>query len=298
MWLVEAEFQTLKLEPHQEIPREDQGVLGLPTYHGQQEINNSHQSKGKRLNCPVNHHLQCPILGEVSFRFYFSTYLASYQFISAKYFPRSLASFSLVPNPNISHPLASNIMIVNKDGDLELYAIYDTPKQPIWSSRGDLAIGAGVGLKIIGDYQNTTLVDAFSSESVGQTRPASKYNKDKASSSRSIPTREHSRGRSGHRSGHPVPPNIGVDDLSLPVAYTGLSATRPAKTGTGRSVSVQKHRRSLSRTDTIPAEESISPRRTTKSREMKKHGLIRVLQDDISMVMKQRTLDGYGLSKV
>lgn len=87
-------------------------------------------------------------------------------------------------------------MVVNKDGDLELYAIYDTPKQPIWSSRGDLAIGAGAGLKIIGDCHNTMLVEA------------------------------------------------------------------------------------------------------TKSRDTKKHGLIHVLQDDISMVMKRRAVDGYGLSKV
>ena len=227
---------------------------------------------------------------------FFITYLASHQLISAKYFPRPLASFSLLPSPNVSHPLASNVMVVNKDGDLELYAIYDTPKQPIWSSRGDLAIAAGVGLKIIGDHKNTAPVDAFSSESVHQTRSAFNYNKNKPSSSRTIPTREHSRGRPGHPV-QPPPPNVGVDG-SLPVASTGLSATRPARTRNGSPVSTQKHRRSLSRTDTIPAEESASPRRTTKSRDMKKHGLIHVLRDDISMVIKRRALNGYGLSKV
>lgn len=210
-----------------------------------------------------------------------------------------------MPNPNISHPLASNVMVVNKDGDLELYAIYDTPKQPIWSSRGDLAIGAGTGLKIFGDHQNTALVDAFSSESVGPARSVFKYNKDKVSSSKSVPTREHSLTRG--RSGHPVqviPPIFGVDDLSLPAASTGLSATRPIKARSSSPVSVRKHQRSHSRTDTIPADESsgvqriTSPRRTTKSRDTKKHGLIRVLQDDISMVMKRRALAGYGLSKV
>ena len=205
-----------------------------------------------------------------------------------------------MPNPNVSHPLASNVMVVNKDGDLELYAIYDTPKQPIWSSRGNLAIGAGVGLKVIGDHQNTTLVDAFSSESVGQTRSAFIYNKDKVSSSRSIPTREHSLTRG--RSGHPVqlvPPIFGVDDMSVSMASTGLSATRP-KTRNCSPVSVRKNRRSHSRTDTIPAEESSVPpnSRRTKSRDMKRHSLIHVLQEDISMVMRRRALAGYGLSKV
>lgn len=188
-------------------------------------------------------------------------------------------------------------MVVNKDGDLELYAIYDTPKQPIWSSRGDLAIGAGVGLKIIGDYHNTTLVDAFSTERVGRRRSIFKCNKDKASNSKSIPTPEHSRGRSGHPVQKLLPPNFGLGD-SPSVASTGLSATRPT-TRNGSRISVPEHQRSHSRTDTIPAEESNSPRRkTTKLRDTKKHTLIHVLQDDISMVMKQRALDGYGLSKV
>jgi hypothetical protein len=130
-----------------------------------------------------------------------------------------------------------------------------------------------VGLKIIGDYQNSTLGDTFSSENVGQPRSSYKYNKDNVPGSISIPTREHSltRGRSGHRLGHPVqlaPHVFGVDDLSLPMPSTGLSATRPAKTRNLSPVSVREYRRSRSRTDTIPAEESSSPpnpRRNLKS---------------------------------
>lgn len=246
-------------------------------------------------------------------------YLASHQFVSAKYFPRTLASFALLPDSNTSHPLTSKVMIVNKDGDLELYAMYDTPKQPVWSSRGDLAIGAGLGLKVIGS-QDMTVADAFSSESVRQTRSLFKYDDmDKVSRSRSVPTREHSlaRGRSGQPSRHFVQPlsvvptmllpTFGADDegsSSLPslMAPTGLSATRPLKTRTYSPASIGKYRRSKSRTDTIPAEEPsgvqriASPRRTTKSREAKKQ--VHVVQEDISMVMRRRVLDGYGLSKV
>lgn len=220
-----------------------------------------------------------------------------------------------MPNPNVSHPLTSKVMIVNKDGDLELYAMYDVPKQPVWSSRGDLAIGAGVGLRIIGGYQNATLADVFSSEIVGQARSAFKYGDvDKVSSSRSVPTPEHSlaRGRSGQPSAHLVQPlsviptplfsTFGADDEESPssLAPTGLSATRPLKKRT-YSPSARKYRRSHSRTDTIPAEEPggiqriTSPRRTAKSREAKKQ---HVLQEDISMIMKRRVLAGYGLSKV
>ncbi len=40
-------------------------------------------------------------------------------------------------------------MLVNKDGDLELYAVHDTPVHPPWSSRGDLALGVGCSYTII-----------------------------------------------------------------------------------------------------------------------------------------------------
>lgn len=49
--------------------------------------------------------------------------------------------------------MTSNVMVVNKDGDLELYAIHDTPKQLAWSARGDLALGGGLGLKILEGYK-------------------------------------------------------------------------------------------------------------------------------------------------
>ncbi|KAJ7179577.1 hypothetical protein C8R46DRAFT_1074139 [Mycena filopes] len=67
-----------------------------------------------------------------------------------KLFPKTLSSFALVPSPSHSTrlPLASNVMVVNKEGDLELYALHDTPKQAVWSSRGDLAISAGQSCRV------------------------------------------------------------------------------------------------------------------------------------------------------
>jgi len=77
--------------------------------------------------------------------------------LTAKYFPRPLASFALAPNstPGNPHPLTSNVMVVNRDGDLELYAIHDTPKQLAWSARGDFALGAGLGLKVLEGYRES-----------------------------------------------------------------------------------------------------------------------------------------------
>ncbi|KAJ8583498.1 hypothetical protein M405DRAFT_884797 [Rhizopogon salebrosus TDB-379] len=49
--------------------------------------------------------------------------------------------------------LASEVVVVNRDGDLELYALHDTPNQASWSARGDLAIGTGLGCKVLQGFQ-------------------------------------------------------------------------------------------------------------------------------------------------
>lgn len=67
---------------------------------------------------------------------------------TAKTFSRPFASFALVSSSK-SHPLTSNVMLVNKDGDLELYAVHDTPVHPAWSARGDLALGVGCSYTVV-----------------------------------------------------------------------------------------------------------------------------------------------------
>ncbi|KAI1787427.1 hypothetical protein LXA43DRAFT_1029054 [Ganoderma leucocontextum] len=70
-----------------------------------------------------------------------------------KTFSRPFTSFALVPGAN---SLTSNVMLVNKDGDLELYAVHDTPVHPPWSSRGDLALGIGCSYTIISGISDLT----------------------------------------------------------------------------------------------------------------------------------------------
>ena len=43
----------------------------------------------------------------------------------------------------------STILTVNATGEIELNTIYDTPKQAVWSARGDLAFGAGISYGLI-----------------------------------------------------------------------------------------------------------------------------------------------------
>lgn len=71
----------------------------------------------------------------------------------AKDFSSSLSSFALVPHTR-AHPLTSNVMVVNKEGDLEVYAVHDTPNHARWSSQGDLSIAIGNSYRILAGFSN------------------------------------------------------------------------------------------------------------------------------------------------
>ncbi|KAF9483146.1 hypothetical protein BDN70DRAFT_800339 [Pholiota conissans] len=263
-----------------------------------------------------------------------------------KYFHRPLASFALVPKPKSPPSLTSKVMVVSKDGDLELYAIYDTSKQLAWSSKGGLTLGAGQGLKTIDGYKGSDTEDEFEAELAQQLGSAAPFKyrtsreRTRGSRSRSGPSREGSRvrGRGDSVVGSRIPPPLsGVpslfgrgDDDGFPMLSgrpMGLSASRPGKTRTYSPASVRKYRssergepnalqrRSLSRADMTPADEPVkaSPpaqqtavppveRRTIdrppqKAKEAKKRGIVRVVQEDISMIMRRRAKAGYGLSQ-
>ncbi|KAH7928941.1 hypothetical protein BV22DRAFT_1030156 [Leucogyrophana mollusca] len=72
-----------------------------------------------------------------------------------KNFSRPLASFALVPSAH-PFPLTSQVMVVNREGDLELYAVHDTPKHASWSTRGELAISAGLSYNVIRGFHDAT----------------------------------------------------------------------------------------------------------------------------------------------
>ena len=241
-------------------------------------------------------------------------------------------------------------MVVNKDGDLELYAIHDASKQLAWSARGDLAVGAGLGLKVLEGYRDLGYNDDSASDAIHPPRAThglnntygNGSNRDGVSRSRSGPSRSASASR-GSR-GRPNPkddessasatPQVPIfgrgDEDGFPAlssgtataAPTGLSSSRPGKTRTYSPASVRKYRsgergepsslrrRSPSRTDTLPANDDKSkpangPQRPSgrhgsraRSKDVKKAGVVHIVQEDISMIMRRRAKAGYGLSQV
>lgn len=245
-----------------------------------------------------------------------------------------------MPDPNNCHPLTSKVVVVNREGDLEINAVYDTPKQANWSPRGDLAIGAGVSLKIIQGYHDNEQEQEAVSEAPRQSL-SQVYNADTFS------VREQSlrfgdshsrtgsllRGRTERTKQGSLPPLFGRgedhDFSSLggtnSTAPTGLSASRPGKGRTYSPASLRKYkgpdrsdfatarkRRSPSRTDTLPVapDEALAdtaepdqdhhsnPNSARKLGRTLSRVASHVVEDDISMVIRTRTLAGYGLSQV
>lgn len=246
--------------------------------------------------------------------------------IIAKSFSRPLASFAMVPTTQ-TNPLVSNVMIVNKDGDLEMYQVHDTPKQAAWSARGDLTIGAGKGLKVFEGYPNTEealdgLLQNEGSGGVGTGRQVSsgtkRYQmseKDRASRSRSAQERADSqRGRPVKlpaTATGTVPPTsalFGNDPaLSGVSAQLALSSKnknhRDYSPSPFRKYKVGEHGGVTARGATVSRsrERKVSPgaskrKSSSKGPDLKSKGITAVLEDDISMVMYRRALQGYSLN--
>lgn len=208
-------------------------------------------------------------------------------------------------------------MVVNNSGDLEMYAIHDTPKQAPWSARGDLAIGAGKSYKIIyGFHDSEPPPEPWDISTTPNPQPPE-------SVSRSDQTREESivRGRSKHASfgrgdedGFPaLAPNNGS-------APANLATTKPGKSRTYSPASFRKYHSaerstigkdqplrdivadqlgqtngesSRSRNHRAQREKSAS-----KARKQPMKIIQQVVEDDISMVMRNRAIRGYGLNNV
>lgn len=213
-------------------------------------------------------------------------------------------------------------MVVNKEGDLELYALHDTPKQAIWSARGDLAISAGQTCRILEGFPDIR-IDAEqpdeqqTSQYAYNATPHTSHSRsrDRAESL----TRDRSK-RKGSVIPTPTTPFFGRGDedgfpaLVSPITATGptnLAATRPKK-GRGFSPSEFKNydlnQRANDVGDSRDGAASGSKRQKQESNDTASRGATRgrrllkgvdhVVEDDISMVMRRRALKGYGLSKV
>ncbi|KAF5346773.1 hypothetical protein D9756_010433 [Leucocoprinus leucothites] len=230
-----------------------------------------------------------------------------------KTFAKPLTSFALAPDPGSPHPLTSNVMVVNKDGDLEMYAIHDAPKQSVWSARGDLAFGSGVNLKTIAGMPENDLDPDISLSAAGYKLGPGSSEYGRGSRSRSAQPRDESliRGRPlKSQSLPPVAPPIPTPALfgrgdedgfpalpSMPsAAPTGLAATRPQKGRTYSPSALRKYQNRSQESSEQHQTAQSSVRHMSHSREplpmSGEHGLIGEKVESEKVKKRFRSRDG------
>lgn len=191
-------------------------------------------------------------------------------------------------------------MVVNKDGDLELYAVHDTPKQVAWSARGDLAFGVGRSHKLITGFQDRDISSQPWEVSKTTDDQFVLGSKPKASSSEFT---------DGRRIGDEFPP--GTQEIKQPKTRTfspasfrhyplELSAARGDVPIPAERTLEQPGRRATSneeakrKTSRVQVDKPIS----SKSKKHPLRAVYQIVEDDISMVMRHRVLRGYGIKNV
>ncbi|EGO25930.1 hypothetical protein SERLADRAFT_415303 [Serpula lacrymans var. lacrymans S7.9] len=243
-----------------------------------------------------------------------------------KYFSRPLASFSLVPSPQ-THALTSNVMVINRDGDLELYAVHDTPKQIAWSSRGELLIGAGLSCKVIAGSHETEAPPEPWDIPVATQRQFGFSGETGTLSEAPLNEESSFRGRT-------LRATFGRgDEDGFPALITGsnkISSSRPIKTRTYSPASIRRYQLEAGTAgdgnELKPASRAAGPgdqrlitngevalskdgegmraknhrvhgdKSTSKARKMSSRNVQHIIEDDISMTMRRRTIRGYGIA--
>ncbi|KAG2154425.1 uncharacterized protein EDB93DRAFT_1223264 [Suillus bovinus] len=205
-------------------------------------------------------------------------------------FRKPLASFALVPSKR-AFSLTSEVMVVNKDGDLELYAVHDTPKQASWSPRGDLIIGAGLGCKMFPGFEDRgtppqpwDIHVEETTASRGRDRTTSlpafgRGDEDgfpalevKSALSKPIKARTYSPASFRH---YP----LDQSELSVPSSSAGAQMA-------SRAEAVEEPKSNGHRQG---GKKSAPGGKTLRS-------VHQAVEDDISMIMRRRTIRGYGLA--
>ncbi|TFK53760.1 hypothetical protein OE88DRAFT_1656037 [Heliocybe sulcata] len=229
-----------------------------------------------------------------------------------KDFSWSLSSFAFVPSLQ-KHPLASHVMVVSKEGDLELYAIHDTPKYTSWSSRGDLAIGCGRSCRTVSGYDVRGPLNGLEPWNVEVADGLPVVGGDDAAVQAYLTS-----GRRKSTATTPTPPFFGRGDED---GFPALSST-PARSRERMTPKVPRNSAAASpavKTVNLPADQStgtIKPsdlparprsvagsarvsRRDKSASKARRHAadtIHKYVEQDISMVMRKRVLRGYGLT--
>lgn len=234
-------------------------------------------------------------------------------------------SFALIPQADPS-PLDSKLVVVNKEGDVELYAFHDTPKHPTWSARGDFVIGAGTSYRLTRGIHNldpplepwdiiqTPVPKSRSLQNIrDRDMPAKKTvppeSSDLAEFGKSsqddfpalVPSRrESSLTATRHMKGRTYSP-ASIRKYALDQTQEQDTAAPeipvPTFTKSNEQAPVRNHlRHTTNRANRKKASDDVDT--SEQAQLVAKLGIRKVIEDDISLIMRSRAIQGYTLNNV
>jgi hypothetical protein len=236
---------------------------------------------------------------------------------------RGIASFALVPNKT-PYSLTSEFALVTPDGDIEMHSIHDAPKHPMWSSRGDLAIGSGIEYRIFPGYKESEPhlepweIQYSSSKDLHSEAGDKRGGKASRSHSRRV-SPEPGFGR-GDKDGFPALSAATPKEAALTtMSYSKGQRYSPAPSPRQLSVALPQHfdghlsvetgNRANSHDSTVQRPDAMTlqlghrQRRGEGSRSLSRSrkrepSYPSIVEKDISMTMRARTIAGYSLHDV
>ncbi|EKM54852.1 uncharacterized protein PHACADRAFT_29989 [Phanerochaete carnosa HHB-10118-sp] len=215
-------------------------------------------------------------------------------------FNKTLGSFAFVPSTG-SYPLTSDVMVVNREGDLELYAVHDTPIHNPWSARGELALGIGRSYAFMPAFQESEPpLEPWEIDVAAPPRQQTPHSVDRQLLHDDISPR----GR-----GQTTAPMFGKGDEdgfpALPCEDTGQPRSDTAAAHPRHGVAAKRVASSPSPARQDSVLKFASGKSQSSARKAKTPGLLwgkspevtmqHIIEGDISMIMRRRVTHGYGL---
>ncbi|EJD02917.1 WD40 repeat-like protein [Fomitiporia mediterranea MF3/22] len=228
-----------------------------------------------------------------------------------KAFSRPLVSFALAPSL-YDHPLTSNIVVTSKEGDIEMYEMHDVPKQTIWSSRGDLALGAGTSFRIFpGCHDEEPVPEPWELERQNDesTKTTTSRSQSRAEDVDRLTMKQSRRDNGGSDiKGSPATTARRLEGRTYSPASVKRypvdhSVSRPPdsdnRSTTARAPSSEPTAQGVDTANRLlpgKAQRSDQAQSTLKGRRRLPDGVApSAIESDISMLMRARVLQGYGL---
>ena len=206
----------------------------------------------------------------------------------------------------------STILTVNATGEIELNTIYDTPKQAVWSARGDLAFGAGISYGLIPggvEQEQVSKTDAasISKQTVDDNGPPPALFGRGDEDGFPALGHESKAGHENNKYGPETKERESTPAENPPIQRPALRYTpselRVYSTEHNQYINAQEQeaqatRDARHRSDSEPPTRMQEQARIRRIRHQRVSGVSSVVQNDVSMLMRTRSLRGYGLSDV